>query len=338
LHARKVNSFHQLNMNENAKLSAMKKTAIIILNYNNASDTITCIKSIGEYEEKQNIKIILVDNKSDKQTRDSMGVFLIKTFSDCLFLSETELHSTRHLPYISFIQLSSNYGYAKGNNFGLALSYQDSDIDKVMILNNDVILTQAIIPQLSNRLYNNNNISIISPLLLDINKNIDHNCARQATTSWLLLVQHSFILHRIPPLKKLLSKRYILKNTDQRKGLLEVQLPSGSCMLLKKAFFQEIDSFDPNTFLYLEEDILYDKIKRLGKKNYVDLDCSAIHLGASTMKKTSSVFVMKAAQKSLFYYMEQYLRSPIIILLLMRGIWSIRLKKAVILQKMKHSR
>lgn len=48
--------------------------------------------------------------------------------------------------------------------------------------------------------------------------------------------------------------------------IIEIELPSGSCMLFNKSFFQSIGSFDPNTFLYCEEDILYAKIKKLCKK------------------------------------------------------------------------
>ena len=45
-------------------------------------------------------------------------------------------------------------------------------------------------------------------------------------------------------------------------SLVEVDMPSGSCMLFEKSVFEEIEGFDPNTFLYYEEAILYHKLKK----------------------------------------------------------------------------
>ena len=55
-------------------------------------------------------------------------------------------------------------------------------------------------------------------------------------------------------------------------------------MLVEKMLFQQIGSFDPHTFLYYEENILWAKVQRLGLSNYIDTTVSCIHLGAATTR------------------------------------------------------
>ena len=42
---------------------------------------------------------------------------------------------------------------------------------------------------------------------------------------------------------------------------MDIELPSGSCMMFNAEALRIIGGFDPNTFLYYEEDILYKKLK-----------------------------------------------------------------------------
>lgn len=43
------------------------------------------------------------------------------------------------LKKVSFLISGTNDGYAQGNNKGLALAYADSEIDEILILNNDIL-------------------------------------------------------------------------------------------------------------------------------------------------------------------------------------------------------
>ena len=69
----------------------------------------------------------------------------------------------------------------------------------------------------------------------------------------------------------------------------------------------QLEGFDPNTFLYFEENILWEKIKRLGKFNYVDTSLRCIHLGASTTSKYFSIKLLRKSFESEIYFAKQYL-------------------------------
>ena len=78
-------------------------------------------------------------------------------------------------------------------------------------------------------------------------------------------------------------------------------------MLVKKDVFAAIGNFDPATFLYYEENILYRKLLKLNLRNYIATRLRCIHLGAATMVKSPSRIVAEAAKASRSYYIRTYL-------------------------------
>ena len=86
-----------------------------------------------------------------------------------------------------------------------------------------------------------------------------------------------------------------------------IELPSGSCMMIRKELFEKIGRFDPNTFLYYEENILYRKLLSEGKQNYMLPGISCIHLGGETTNKVEhSASYMKSSKASGYYYATHY--------------------------------
>lgn len=296
-----------------------KYTGVIILNYNNDKDTINCIMSVDKYNTHP-IKIIIVDNGSKKIYKDGLFASLKKTFKEEFIVYKDNETINGPLTYISLILSATNDGYAQGNNKGLKLAYQDNDINNVLILNNDILFIEDIIPTLVKDLYSTPNAAIISPLLYkrDLG-DIDYNCARKAIT----LKQNFFLFGCLfMNVKSIYKKTHILYNKDislAQNKLIEIDLPSGSCMIIDKLFFKSIGSFDPNTFLYYEEDILHAKTSGTKKKNYLDPNVKCIHLGASTTStQTSSIFTLKQSCISNYYYLKKYKKANIFYLMIMK--------------------
>ena len=297
-----------------------KKTVLIILNYNNYEDTINCVESVLQYNTAP-VKIIVVDNGSRREgTVNALDEYLAKTFLD-EYKKVNEGEKTNTLPYVTFLVSKTNDGYACGNNKGLKLAYADEEIDKVMILNNDVLFVEDIVPQLVREYDSIENVGIISPLLYKKNmEGIDYNCARKVDNiSQMIAFLVFFFFDPFHIKKSNKAQYYLLENPELIKvGKFEVEIPSGSCMLLSKKLFQEINSFDPNTFLYNEENILYHKLHARGLKNYIFPQLKCIHLGASSTKKTTSYFVLKAGVDSACYYIGHYSNTNCIVKFLLR--------------------
>lgn len=293
----------------------MKKTAVIILNYNNPSDTIACIRSVEQFNTAP-IKYVIVDNGS----KDGVSVGEIDKFLTANFGSRYKLVSENEpvgttLPDVTFLVSSSNDGYARGNNKGIALTEADDEIDRLLILNNDILFIEDIIPALCVAQDSLPDCAIISPLLLTgKGAGIDWNCARKDTLvgTW---IKNNFLAPYHWLCKKSVYEIYqesllLYKKEKPYPEFMPIELPSGSCMLVKKDVFAAIGNFDPATFLYYEENILYRKLLKRNLRNYIATGLRCIHLGAATMVKSPSRIVAEAAKASRTYYIRTYLDSP----------------------------
>ncbi|HHY55689.1 MAG TPA: glycosyltransferase family 2 protein [Chloroflexi bacterium] len=97
--------------------SSTPRVAVIILNWNNADDTLACLRSVMalDYPAEQ-MNVIVVDNGS---TDDSVARILAA------------------YPAITLLQNSANLGYAEGNNVGIRYALRLRN-EYILILNNDV--------------------------------------------------------------------------------------------------------------------------------------------------------------------------------------------------------
>lgn len=318
----------------------MKSTALIILNYNGCADTLACVKSVLKHNTAP-VKFVIVDNASRPEQREAVALGLKEIFGERLKVSapgETALES-----YATLILNDENAGYARGNNVGLEAAYACDDVEYVMVLNNDVLFVEDIIPPLISKLSSMPDCAIISPILFKSVelKEYDINCARRnERVSEMIGKNFMHYWHRLRKRspQQVHPHRYLLTNCAKASGEIEIELPSGSCMLARKDLMQQIGSFDPNTFLYYEENILFSKIAALGLKNYLSLDQKCVHLGAATTSSSSGVFINKHSMASQRYYVRRYTGAGA---LLRAAHWlsthfyiaSLRLQKAVAPQK-----
>lgn len=124
---------------------------IVILNYNNSSDTIECLESIKKLN-YENYNVILVDNCSTDKSFQELNHYIdnsilfwddenvndinTRTSSKEQNQDDHELFS-RRCTKLTFIRANSNKGYATGNNIGLKWALNDNKCEYVWILNND---------------------------------------------------------------------------------------------------------------------------------------------------------------------------------------------------------
>jgi GT2 family glycosyltransferase len=76
--------------------------------------------------------------------------------------------------------------------------------------------------------------------------------------------------------------------------------------MAKRKTWELLNGFDPNTFLYYEENILFEKIKNLKLKTAILTNVTAIHLGAKSTKEIKNTFLLSIELKSLRYYLKTY--------------------------------
>lgn len=309
----------------------MEYTAIIILEYNNETDTVNCIESVERFNTAP-VKYIVVDNGSpDATVPGRIEEYLRSKFSDTAVYGDADVPTVpAELSRATFLRSGSNDGYASGNNKGLRLAYLDPSVRHVMILNSDILFVADIIPPMLAELDSISDAAFISPVLYTRDmEGIDYNCARRAISLGQLMTV-SACLH-IDVLGIHRRRRIPL---DTAVPVVPIELPSGSCMLCRKDMFESIGSFDPGTFLYYEENILWEKVRRKGLRNYIDTRLRCIHLGATSTRRQPSAFIAETNGRSIVYFAARYLGASGFQLWFLRvtsrlNVWKIRAIKAL---------
>lgn len=115
---------------------------IVILNYNDAKDTIECIESLSVLD-YPDFHIVIVDNASNLEDRT-----LLKTL-------EGKKKTT-------IIYNSENLGYAGGNNVGIRYAY-DNGADYVCVANNDITVDPSFLTAMVETAQKCSNIGIVCP-------------------------------------------------------------------------------------------------------------------------------------------------------------------------------
>ena len=287
-------------------------TGIVILNYNNVADTLNCVKSVYKYCDAKSFSICVVDNNSKAAVIAAVRKGLMELGS------VTELNvgdkAPESMPSLTYLINRRNAGYAQGNNCGLNYFKQYKDLDYYLILNSDVILTEDLIAPLTNYLAAHEDVGVASPLLYGRTGNIDYNCARHEKSKYNIFMRTLLIgrISKIPCLSKKSEKSLILLEHPEylNKKEVDIELPSGSCMMFKRDVFERIGFFDPVTFLYFEEDIIWAKLKALHIRCVLLPQLSCIHLGEASIGSSYSKVKAKSYTESLLYYVEKYSNFP----------------------------
>lgn len=283
-------------------------TGIVILNYNNVEDTLNCVSSVYKYSDREAFSLCVVDNRSRDDVVSAVreGLSKYDGFTE-MVVGEEE---PSRLPSLTYLINTKNAGYAQGNNCGLNYFRHFDEIDQYLVLNSDIILTEDILTPLTSYLTSHKDVGAVSPLLHDKEGGIDFNCARYEKKAYDIFMRALLIgrIGEIPFLKKRSDKNKILIEHPEYIGKEEVdiELPSGSCMLFKRRVFEDIGFFDSATFLYFEEDIIWAKLKKAGLRCVLLPKVSCIHLGAATIGSKPSKIITKSYQRSMVYFLENY--------------------------------
>lgn len=283
-------------------------TAILILTYNGSADTINCIRSIEAFNSAP-VKYIVVDNGSPNQNEiDKLDRFFTQSGQSYSRWDDSDVPGTE-LPYFSFLASSSNDGYARGNNKGLQLAYGDASIHSILILNNDILFTEDFLPTLLEFQHQTADCGLVTPLIVSAKGTIDNCCARRIPTNWEIIRLFGFFrrdfLHILSRDNR--RQKILMNNPELRERVsFPVDVPSGACMLIAKDLFRLIGGFDPDTFLYYEENILYQKLRDVPRINYCIPSVKCTHLGAGSTQNQNSIFLQRCNLESADVYLSRY--------------------------------
>jgi len=141
---------------------------IVVLNWNNALDTLECLESI-QHLVYPNTRVLVVDNGSSDGSADQIAAAY---------------------PALDLLRLEKNLGYAEGNNAGMQRAMEYSP-DYVFVLNNDTLLDRQMLNQLVLTAERNPRAAMVGPTMFCTSP--EHTLfAAGSFVDW----QHGTILHR----------------------------------------------------------------------------------------------------------------------------------------------
>lgn len=268
----------------------MEKRAIIdicfvVLHYNVVDVTISLIDSIKRLLSNGKYRIVVVDNCSPNNS----GKLLYGRYFDD---EEVEV-----------MLLDKNEGFARGNNAGIKYARQNYMCKYICCINNDTLIIQKNFIQLIDKEFEKSNSAVIGPKILLKDGSFQKS---------------AYKLNTLEDYKKLLSyfenRKYV--NATNNIGLKERMkhcAPSlyikmknvkddffgnkllfkqynvvlhGCCLIFTPSFFERLDGFNPNTFLYHEEELLYISLL---KKNLKSVYCPSIKIRHLEDVSTNSI-------------------------------------------------
>ena len=226
---------------------------LVILNYNNAEETIRCVDSTGNLNCGENdFHIVVVDNGS---TDDSFSVLHNTVASNTVLLSA-----------------GSNLGYAAGNNLGIRYA-KEHGADFIVILNNDVILNRNSLDSCFDLLRKNNEIGIVCPAILNID-----NDTIQSTGANIDFFKIKTILINY-------GQQYICSDE-----IIDCDYVGGACMVFRADLPDKIGYIPEDYFLFWEEADWCAKARRQGLKCVCTLKSYIRHKGSATIKRYSGLY------------------------------------------------
>lgn len=266
---------------------------IVILNFNNSAQTLSCLETLYKHCKGANFRVCVVDNASRSEEVQKLKAGL--SGNEHLILSE------------------DNGGYARGNDLGCEFFAGESEITEILILNDDTRFTEDIITPLQEYLHTHPECGVVFPLVVAADGSIDNACARRSKSTADLIIQATSLGKFGFKRKEFLPVGDLCSHTE-----IQTQVPPGSCMMLRKDVFRRIGWLDPNTFLYFEEHILSEKLKREGLSCVLLPQIRITHLGAQTTARQTSGVIYRHWRQSYLYYLKEYSGMPVALRLVLQ--------------------
>lgn len=219
-------------------------TSCIIVNYNDAATTEKLVRKIEKYENLD--YIVVVDNKSND---DSM-ILLKKLISSKVVLLKSE----------------KNGGYGYGNNLGVKYAYKTLKSDFVLIANPDIEFEKSCLQKLIDSLKKNKSAAIVAGPQM----NVDGRPWKEVPV-WKYVLNMSLFFDEWLHIRSY-SKKILQYNQECR-----VYAVPGSMLLIDSSKFMEVGGYDEEFFLYYEEHVLAEKMKKAGYETIFRPDAGYIH-------------------------------------------------------------
>ncbi len=226
-------------------LVIMPNIFIIILNWNNAKDTIECLSSLSKVQYPRK-KILVIDNGSTDQS-----LSILKQWIKVQQISDT----------IELVETGKNLGFSAGNNIGIKKAVEQM-ADYILLLNNDTVVTESFLSDLIQTASKNSTAGIIGCKIYYLDRK---------TLVWF----NGGIIDYV--------KGAFYHFDKDTQGQRSSDFITGCLMLIPTVVFRNVGLLDEQYFLNVEDIDFSYRVRRAGYALVVDSNTVIYHKVSSTI-------------------------------------------------------
>lgn len=234
----------------------MPELSIIILNYNSFQLTSDCIRSVLPWMKGMDAELILVDNDS---TECDPGRFL------------------EEFPGITLVRSGKNGGFAYGNNKGIEIARGEF----ILLLNSDTIIKEDSFRRSVDHFRKHSNTGVLGCRMTYPDGGIQYTARRFRSISWELLDLFRFIPLLMGYEKRAarMAGKYFRHDRN-----MECDWLNGAFFLFRKDILKQLpgEKLDDRFFMYGEDQLWCEQIKKLGYVNRFFAGTSIIHINSGS--------------------------------------------------------
>ncbi|ADQ14093.1 glycosyltransferase family 2 protein [Halanaerobium hydrogeniformans] len=251
----------------------MNKITVSIVTYNSQDFIERAVKSLIKNLLFIKYKIFLIDNASQDNTL-SIVKYLAKLDNN-----------------IEIIKNDYNIGFGAAHN--KVLNFIDSDYHIVM--NPDIVITTNVIKELIDYIKNDKKIGLVVPMLKYPNGKIQYTARREITFLDLLI-------RRFFP-NQFKQRQNYHKRLNQIKKPIKIEFASGAFQLFRTDIFKQINGFDENFFIYLEDADITKRVNKVSNTIFYPHNYVIHHWNKESYKEINA-FIYHL--KSMYYYFKKW--------------------------------
>lgn len=256
------------------------------------------------------VAAVILNHKDNEHTLQLMQVLQNCDEIGCICVvdnSEKEGLTGREPPFqrenTLFLQ-TANDGYSKGNDRGIAAVESHYGLPTFfMIANPDIEITGEAVTRCVCLLQSRPELALVAPRMLRGDGTPHDLPGWRRRTVCGDLAYSSGILARALGMR---HEAYPASYWDAR-PFVQVDCAAGACFFIRAEVFKVCGYFDTHSFLFYEEDMLGEKLRRIGLGEAVCTDCTYRHLeGVSAHVSLQKYRIM---QHSRIYFHEVYMHA-----------------------------
>ena len=258
----------------------MKDVSILIVHYNTPRLLRQTLKGIRRADPRVGYEVIVVDNNPNNRIDEMVAT---------------------EFPEVKIVVNQSNQGFGRGMNRAM----KEASGRYTFIFNPDMILMPGALEQLVEYMDLHQDVGMVGPRLSNPDGTLQHSCYRFMQPSIIFYRRIPFL--RILPQAKRAVRNYLMVDDDHSK-VQDVDYILGAAMLIRKQALDEVGGFDPEFFVYFEDQDLCRRFWKKGWRVVYNPDVELIHYHrretaeGGFVKQIFNPLTRIQIQSALYYY------------------------------------